>query len=296
MNTRSAETTAGRSPNLVHFMQRFLSGVWVALACCAACNNPSAQSPIIARVGEAELTQADLAVGLPAGLENESETASNHFVENWVRQELLYQEALARKLDQNVRIQYLVEQTRRDLLVAALLDLEFDGRKVEVTEPMVKEYYQQHREEFLRTEKEIRVRHILVASGRDAQARRQDLLQGSYSFEEVARAHSLDEKTKFAGGDLGYFSPEDNPVMWDACRELFLNRLSKPVRTQYGYHIVEVLDRQEAGTFKDLEQVRSLIVESLVRREHRQRLDRFVDQLKSTSEWVVHQDLIKNIH
>ena len=296
MNTRFPEATAGRSCNFVHFLQRFLAGAWVALACCAACNNPSAQSPIIARVGEAELTQADLAVRLPANLENESETASNQVVENWVRQELLYQEALTRKLDQNVRIQNLVEQTRRDLLVAALLDLEFDGLEVEVTEPMVREYYQQYRERFLRTEEEIRVRHILVANGRDARARRQDLLQGSYSFEEVARTHSLDEKTKFAGGDIGYFSSEDNPVLWDACRGLFVNRLSKPVRTQFGYHIIEVLDRQEAGTFKDLEQVRSLIVESLVRREHRQRLERFVDQLKSSSEWVVNQDLIKNIH
>ena len=280
---------------MLHLLKKFLLGVWLALAFCAACNDPSEQSPIIARVGESELTQGDLAVQLPLGLTNESEAASRHFVENWVRQELLYQEALERKLDQNARIQHLFEQTRRDLLVAALLDLEFDGREVDVTESMIQEYYREHREEFLRTEKEIRIRHILVASVRDAQARRQDLLQGSYSFEEVARVHSLDEKTKFAGGDPGYFSPEDNPVLWDACRELIPNRLSKPVRTRYGYHIIEVLDRQEAGTVKGLEQMRSLIVETLVRREHRQRLERFVNQLKSTREWVVHQDRIKKI-
>lgn len=277
---------------MVNLLQKIQLGAWTAVVFYAACDNPSEKSPIIARVGEAELTKADLAVQLPFDLEGGSGTASSNFVENWVRQELLYQEAVERNLDENVRIQHLFEQTRRDLLVAALLDSEFEGREVAVTEPMVKGYYQEHREEFLRSEKELRVRHILVASARDAQARRQDLVQGSYSFEEVARAHSLDEKSKFSGGDLGYFSPEENPVLWDACHELVLNRLSKPVRTQYGYHIFEVLDRQEEGTVKDLEQVRPHIVEILVRSEHRQRLERFVEQLKSTKEWVVHQDRI----
>ena len=111
---------------------------------------------------------------------------------------------------------------------------------------------------------------------------------------KMAVLRSLIRESKFSGGDLGYFSPEENPVLWDACHELVLNRLSKPVRTQYGYHIFEVLDRQEEGTVKDLEQVRPQIVEILVRSEHRQRLERFVEQLKSTKEWVVHQDRIAN--
>ena len=280
---------------MVGLWQKIPLGAWAALVFHVACDDPSEQSPVIARVGKAELTQADLAVQLPPGMEGGSESASSTFVENWVRQELLYQEALERNLDENARIQHLFEQTRRDLLVAALLDSEFEGREVAVTEAMVEEYYQGRREEFLRSEMEIRVRHILVASARDAQARRQDLVQGSYSFEAVARAHSLDEKSKIAGGDLGYFSREEHPVLWDACRELVQNRLSNPVRTRYGYHIFEVLDRQEEGTVKELEQVRSPIVEILVRREHRQRLERFVDQLKSAREWVVHPDRITNI-
>ena len=53
--------------------------------------------------------------------------ASREFVESWVRQELLYQEALSRQLDENARILDLIEQTRRDLLVAALLEREFGG-------------------------------------------------------------------------------------------------------------------------------------------------------------------------
>jgi len=260
--------------------------VLLPLLMIAACETAPAPRGVIARVGDAVLTEADLEARLPFGLDRELVAAEREqLIENWVQQELLYQEALQRKLHQDARVQSLLDQARRDVLAAALLDQEFAGQEVATDERTIQEYYEQHAEEFQRARPEIRARHILLASRRDANAKWQ-LLQRGEPFAEVVK-HSLDEDTRFDSGDLGYFSEDQDPLLWAACKNLPLNRVSKPVRTEYGYHIIQVLDRQEAGTIRDLEQVRSHILEALVRQQYEERLAQLVARLKNAHDWAV---------
>ena len=165
-----------------------------------------------------------------------------------MRQELLYQEALTRKLDQQARLKMLLEQTRRDLLVAALLDDEFSSQELDFSEDDILRYYDVHQDQFQRAIPEVKARHILLSSQREANARRQALQRGE-KFTDVAHEHSLDVDTRYQSGDLGYFSEVDEPTLWAATRELPLNRVSKSIRTEYGYHLIQILDRQEAGRY-----------------------------------------------
>ena len=241
----------------------------------------------MARVEETVLTTADLESLLPAELGVALGPAEKaQFVEEWVEEELLYQEALGRKLDQNPRTQQLLDKARKDLLVAALLNAEFEGQDTQVSEASIQQYYAENQEEFRRTKPEIRALHILLATESDANAKRQALRNGA-SFEELARLHSLDQETKVRGGDLGYFSSDDNPTLWEACRGLPFNTLSSPIQTQYGYDLIQVLDRQEAGTIKELDQVRAQIVDSLVRQDYKQRLAELIGRLKSSRKWTI---------
>ena len=273
----------------------------ISVACCGVlaammfqgCGESSSPDPLVAHVGEVSLTQAALNDRVPGGAD--AETAAlrqREFVESWVRQELLYQEALSRQLDENARILDLIEQTRRDLLVAALLEREFGGRSVDLNEDHIQTYYDSHQESFLRDAAEIRARHILLASQRDANAHRQVILQDGGAFEKVAREHSLDEDTNQLGGDLGYLTQDRNPILWEACRNLGLNRLSKPQRTSYGYHLIQVLDRQDSGTVKKLEQVRDQIVATVVRERQRSRVEALIERLKSERKWAVYAEAL----
>jgi len=81
-------------------------------------------------------------------------------IDDWVRQELLYQEALARQLDQQARLALLLEQTRRDLLVAALLDAEFASEKLAFGEGDIHRYYDAHQDQIQRAQPEVKARHI----------------------------------------------------------------------------------------------------------------------------------------
>lgn len=261
--------------------------LWGAAALLAGCSSNTTEDGVVARVEEAVLTTADLDNLLPAELGVGQGTAEKaQFVERWIEEQLLYQEALSRKLDQQPRTQQLLEQARRDLLVAALLSAEFEGQDTQVSEATIQQYYAENREEFRRDKPEIRALHILLATEGDAVAKRQALRNGA-SFEELARLHSLDQETKGRGGDLGYFSADDNPTLWEACRGLPFKTLSEPIQTQFGYHLVQVLDRQEAGTIKELDQVRPQIVDALVRQDYQQRLAELIGKLKSSRDWTI---------
>jgi hypothetical protein len=268
----------------------------ISVVCCAAlaatlfqgCGEATEPDPLVAHVGEVSLTKTELNERVPAGTDAETTTRrQREFVDGWVRQELLYQEALSRQLDENARILGLIAQTRRDLLVAALLEREFGGRSVDLNEETIQDYYNSHQESFLRGAAEVRARHILLASQRDSNAHRQVILQDGDAFEKVAREHSLDDDTNQLGGDLGYFTQDRDPILWEACRNLSLNRLSKPQRTSYGYHLIQVLDRQDSGTVKKLAQVRDQIVATVVREHQRSRVEVLIERLKSERLWAV---------
>ena len=262
--------------------------VLCTVAVLNSCDGTQHHGPIAAQVGDAVLTEAILETWLTDKLDpGLAEAERERITENWVREELLYQEALARQLDQKIHLQRLLEEAHRSLLVSDLLDTEFAGREIQVSEDAILNYYQQHKDEFLLLQAQVHARHILLATLRDANAKLQELQRGD-SFEELARDHSREQDTKFSGGDLGYFSAADDPVLWESCLKLQLNSLSKPMRTEYGYHIIQVLDRLEAGNPKELDQVKPQIIETLVYQEHQQRLEELIARLKANTKWAIH--------
>jgi len=248
------------------------------------CGKERHNTPVVARVGDATLTVEQVQNRVAPG-SGEEETAAQRreFVDKWIEQQLVYQEALSQGLDENARVQQLLDEARQDVLVASFLNRQFETQ-VEVSEFEITEYFTAHAHEFTRTEDEIRAQHILLNSQRHAVALRQKLVQGD-SFEDAALEHSLDQSSKNVGGDLGYFGADDYPELWQACQHLTVNRVSKPVESDRGLHLVRVLDRQEAGTVKDVEQVRGEIVETLVTEHYKQRLDDLVRRLKAEISW-----------
>jgi peptidyl-prolyl cis-trans isomerase SurA len=103
-------------------------------------------------------------------------------------------------------------------------------------------------------------RHILVrvnetTSEADARAkidRLKDRLDaGTTKFEDLAKLNSEDA-TSAKGGDLGWISPGDVvPAFEEAMNKLPLKQVSAPVRTQFGWHLIEVLERRKQDVTAD---------------------------------------------
>jgi len=91
--------------------------------------------------------------------------------------------------------------------------------------------------------KEVRASHILVKTEAEANEILFDLKRGA-SFEDMAMKKSLCP-SKSKGGDLGFFTRGRMVKEFeDAAFSLQKGELSKPVKTQFGYHIIKVTDQK----------------------------------------------------
>lgn len=94
------------------------------------------------------------------------------------------------------------------------------------------------------TAEQIHAAHILVATEDAAKVIEQQLKDGA-DFEKLAKEKSADSSTAVNGGDLGWF-PRGIMVKEfdDAAFALEPGQISQPVHTQFGWHIIKVLDKQ----------------------------------------------------
>ena len=106
---------------------------------------------------------------------------------------------------------------------------------------------------------QMQVRHILIrvneitseADGKAKIDRLKDRLDAGAKFEDMARLNSEDASSA-KGGDLGWVSPGDTvPVFEEAMNKLALNQVSAPVRTPFGWHLIEVLGRRKQDVSAD---------------------------------------------
>ncbi|MDY2868754.1 MAG: SurA N-terminal domain-containing protein [Mesosutterella sp.] len=134
------------------------------------------------------------------------------------------------------------------------------------TEDEVKTYYQQNGKKFAAPE-ERQARHILIGFGSDEKAAKKkaedleaQLRAHPEQFADIAKKESIDKGSAVNGGDLGWFGrgamvPEFDAAVFAAKK----GDIVGPVRTQYGFHIIQVTDAR-GGAVPPLDQVRSRII------------------------------------
>ena len=102
--------------------------------------------------------------------------------------------------------------------------------------------------------RQTRARHILIALDEltdDTEARRQlselgERIQNGQDFGELARTHSDDSGSASRGGELGWIDPGNTvPVFERMMDSLRSGGISEPFKSQYGWHVVQVLERRE---------------------------------------------------
>ncbi len=110
--------------------------------------------------------------------------------------------------------------------------------------------------------KQTHAQHILIRTNElindtDAKVRLEQLkirIENNENFAELARSHSDDTTSATRGGDLGWLNPGDTvPVFENQMKKLAAGEVSPPFKTQFGWHIVQVVARRD---FDDTEKVR----------------------------------------
>ncbi len=134
---------------------------------------------------------------------------------------------------------------------------------------------------------QTRVRHILISpdqvrSSEEAERQARSLynrIREGASFEDLARANSDDPGSAAQGGRLGWVSPgELVPDFEEAMDRLQPGGLSEPVQSQFGWHVIEVLERREVDTSR--EQIRARAREILQERKREEEQELWLRRLR----------------
>jgi foldase protein PrsA len=194
---------------------------------------------------------------------------------------------------------FTAEQYREKALeVSALSKKIFDEvtKDVKVAEADVFQYYTQNQSQY-GTPESRDVRHILIAEKNGGQvdfaaskAKADDIhaqLQGGADFAALAKANSEDPGSKDSGGKLTISRGQTVPEFDKVSFELDKGELSKPVKTQYGYHVIEAVSDVRKAKITPLEKVRASIKATLLQQKRNEEMQAWVEGLRKDFEGKV---------
>lgn len=184
--------------------------------------------------------------------------------------ERLGADGFARQLDlegiteSELRVRY-TEEARKEFLRRQLLQREILS-KVSVTDTQVQQYFQTNKEKIGKKPRALRVLDLFLRvvpdstiemtyRARAAQVRNEIL--GGLAFEEAAKRYSDDEKSREDGGRLGRFGPGDlgDRTFESIAMSIAPGAVSEPLRTNLGYHLIQVVERDPGGAWVQIRHI-----------------------------------------
>ena len=142
----------------------------------------------------------------------------------------------------------------------------------------VRAYYESHRQTYTTPQTRV-VSHILVKNKALAD-RLYAQLQGGADFATLAKRYSLDPGSKANGGRLTITRGQTVPQFDKVAFELRTGQLSKPVHTQYGWHIIHADKPATPHRSQPFSQVQSAIQQQLLQERQNAALQQWLDGLK----------------
>ena len=263
---------------------------------------PDPKDPVVVTVNGTAITAAEIGdfAKTEASMINATSTEENKAVwkdatENLINRTLLYQEAQRRKIavsdgeaaqrarefqvespggesvaQGNAPDPQLLDGVRESMMIEKMLDTDFSAQHAQPTEQEIAQYYDQHKDLFIKDPGAVRIAHIAVKlppNATDAQkkAAYEKIMklyaqaQKTKDFGALAKKVSEDTETAPKGGDLGTFRPGQLPPVVD--KLVFstpVGQISQVIESNLGYSFIKVISRQ-GETYAPLSEVKAKI-------------------------------------
>jgi peptidyl-prolyl cis-trans isomerase D len=186
------------------------------------------------------------------------------------------------------RYKEAIPETRKISYIAFTPE-QVPGGMPQVSDQQAQQYYQQHLKDYAVPE-QVKVRHILIAVPRGAdakadaaaKAKAEDVLKqlrAGGNFAALAKKYSDDPGSKEQGGELGMLQHGVTVPEFDKTAfSLSPGQISDPVKTQFGYHIIQTEEKQTAHT-KPFDEVKGTILATMIRDREAQAAQNFAASL-----------------
>jgi len=149
-----------------------------------------------------------------------------------------------------------------------------------VTDAQIKDYYDGHREVYTTPQTRV-VRHILVAAKDKALADKlYGQLKAGADFATLAKKYSIDPGSKSQGGELTITRGQTVPEFDKTAFALKTGELSKPIKTQFGWHIILAEKAAKPRQSTPFKQVKESIRQQLLQQKRNDALQKWLDGVK----------------
>lgn len=223
---------------------------------------------VVVRVGKGKVTAEQMEARLKSlppqvAREYEGEEGQKRFLDGFIEEETWYQAALDAGLENDVEIQRQVDEAVRRVLIQNYFERELRPYQV-LTEEQLRKIFDENIADYTKP-KEMKVRHIQVATRPEAESLRRRIVAGE-DMAELARKHSKNEYTAKDGGLIGYVPETSSLIAYiGACTPLTaaidstpIMEVSEVIECPQGFQIIRVEEIIPEAPF-DFEKVKEAI-------------------------------------
>jgi len=263
--------------------------IWISLlvACSSEVSPPL--GPKLAQVGSNALYLEQAKSQIPNELfRADSAKVLRSFVDQWIRTQLVSQEATRQNLGQLAPYSWELEQARYETLAFIMRRKQLE--EIDAQAPIEDEiinFYNENKAQFTSEEKKVRVL-LLRTSELNSALEAKKLLAGNANWQEIVQEVGLQkEVTIHQANEFVLFSDAliDEPIMRQYLLEGMNNgEISAIRRVEDEYHFIQILDLIEAGQASPLSEVRDVITTFLKAENRRKKLRSFERQLMLRAE------------
>jgi peptidyl-prolyl cis-trans isomerase C len=261
-------------------MRRLICVLLIAAAASVSgCGNAGKTEKVLATVNGQPITETmveEEAKSLPPYVRPILDTPAGRiqFLESLITRDLLVQESLRRGIDRRDDVRERLSMARRSILLEALLR-EVTEKAPGLSDEALRKYYDTNASSFQVGER-VRVSHLLFRDKAKAEDAARRAREGG-SFAEMARTAPTEGGT---AADLGFIERGSFVKEFeDAAFRAKEGSIVGPVRTTYGFHVIQVGERKSAG-IRPFEEVKGQISTDLREQVQREAFETLVAQAK----------------
>jgi foldase protein PrsA len=146
---------------------------------------------------------------------------------------------------------------------------------VTVSDKEIADYYSKNKSQYVQPESRD-VRHILVKKKALADQIYQQLIHGA-NFAALAKKYSTDTSSKSSGGKMTISKGRQVPEFDKVAFKLKTHEIGKPVKTTYGWHVIQALTPIKPKSVTKLSEVKTAIRQQLLGQKKQQEMQKWVD-------------------
>jgi hypothetical protein len=252
----------------------------------------------LAKVGNKVLYLSEVKQTVPEYIfATDSATVVKNYIDQWIRNQVLLDEAVRLGLDRIPLIQDRINNATRDILVAELRNqIQLNSLPQSVSEEEVAQFYTTNRDMFVLNERHVKVRHLFNTNSELLETAREDLIAGTLWVEVVNKyatdvEYSLQTDKQLVAVNQAF---SGQPTLKSFLGVIGLNEVS-PITQEAGYyHFIQIVEDRPAGDHPELPYVFDKIQEWLKldrsRRAFKTYEQNLLVQAEANGEIVIYSD------